>query len=116
MKVTDYKSGFSLTVNQKGKKEEPSYLIFMSNEDESLVSRVDNGLKTEEDQKKLELFSEMIIKAADEAGNSHIAFIDVDSERSIRGAAMFPMHSGDPTEYEFPDPQKMPTYEEVELV
>ena len=106
MKVTDYKSGFSLTVNQKGKKDEPSYLIFMSNEEESLVSRVDNDSRTEDDEKKLGLFSEMIIKMAD----------DVDSERTIRGASMFPMHSGDPTEYEFPDPNGMPTYEEVELV
>ena len=116
MKVTDYKSGFSLTVNQKGKKDEPSYLIFMSNEDESLVSRVDGNSKTEDDEKKMGLFSEMIINLADKVGCSHIAFIDVDSERSIRGAAMFPMHSGDPTEYEFPDPKEMPTYEEVELV
>ena len=116
MKVTDYKSGFSLTVNQKGKKDEPSYLIFMSNEDESLVSRVDNDSRTEDDEKKLGLFSEMIIKKADEVGCSHIAFIDVESERTIRGASMFPMHSGDPTEYEFPDPKEMPTYEEVELV
>jgi len=113
MKITDYENGVSITVNPKGNKEQVSHIFFMSNEKKSMVNRLTDNEKTSDDEKFLNALSATLAKITDEQGISHVAFVDVDTEKSRSGASIFPMHFEDPQDYDFPDPKGMPSYEEV---
>ena len=118
MKATDYESGVPITARNKEQKDaEPCTLVLMSNKDESLVNRVMDDDTTEQDQKIINSLLQMLLMASSADGHqSFVGFVDVDSEESLRKMATFPAHMDDIREYNFSDPQKMPTYEEVELV
>lgn len=112
MNVLDYKHRISVNM-PKG---DDIYLMLLSNKDGGMVEDFINGrMPNEYEDAFLHRIGSVLWSEFVENEHPVIGFVDVDTKRSRNGFSIFPLKSMEMTDYNFPDPNTLPPYEEMAI-